>query len=261
LTVTAGSQAGSQLADAHLDSPLAATNGAVVAYRDVEGGRQEYRASLELPTIVTPAAITLTWQPDAPPITVQAATLVDARTGMFLALLPSDRGHFERVHSGDVKIYENKNLLPRAYLVHKTLAADGKQAVALVAAGGFDPATTAVVEGLQPLSTTVTTGDGAQILSYAPEQVVIESRSAQPALLILSDSDDPGWQATVDGAATPIYRTNVLLRGVKVPAGKHRVEFVYRPATWARGVWLGTAGWLVILVLVAGASRIMRSTS
>jgi len=180
---------------------------------------------------------------------------------MFTALLPSDRGHFERVHSGDVKIYENKDLLPRAYLVHKTLAADEKQAVALVAAGNFDPASTAVVEGLQPFSTTVTSGDDAQILSYAPEQVVIESHSAQPALLVLSDSDDPGWQAMMDGVATPIYRTNVLLRGVAVPAGKHTVEFVYRPVSWARGLWLGAAGWLLIVGLLAGASRIARSTS
>ncbi len=96
-----------------------------MAYRDVEGGRQEYRVSLELPTILTPVAITLTWQPDAPPITVQAATLVDARTGMFTALLPSDRGRFELTHSGDVKIYENLDLLPRAYLVHTVVGSDG----------------------------------------------------------------------------------------------------------------------------------------
>jgi hypothetical protein len=122
LPMLAGSEAGAHIADARLDSPLAAQNGALVAYRDVEGERQEYRASFELPTILTPVAITLTWQPDAPPITVQAATLVDARTGMFTALLPSDRGRFRLVHSGDVKIYENMVGLPRAYLVHNVLA-------------------------------------------------------------------------------------------------------------------------------------------
>lgn len=252
LSVTAGSESGAQIADAQLGSSLAASNGAVVAYRDVDGGRQEYRASLELPTILTPVAITVTWQPGSPPITVQAATLVDARTGMFSALLPSDRGRFQRVHSGDVKIYENLDLLPRAYLVHKTLAADEKQAIALVAAGDFAPAMTAVVEGLAPFSSTVSPGDGAELLSYAPERVVIESQSAEAAFLVLSDSDDPGWQATIDGAPAPIYRTNVLLRGVAVPAGKHRVEFVYRPVAWQQGLWLGTAGWIVILGLIAG---------
>ena len=52
---------------------------------------------------------------------------------MFAALLPSDRGHFARVHSGDVKIYANQDLLPRATVVTQTLQADGpEQAAALL---------------------------------------------------------------------------------------------------------------------------------
>jgi uncharacterized membrane protein YfhO len=82
---------------------------------------------------------------------------------------------------------------------------------------------------------------------------VIESNSEQPALLVLSDGDDPGWHATVDGEPVPIYRTNVLLRGVTVPAGRHQVEFVYRPAAWQQGLWLGAAGWLIIAGLILGA--------
>jgi hypothetical protein len=254
LPVIAGSEAGAALADAHLDSPLAASNGAVVAYRDVEGGRQEYRVSLALPAILTPVAMSLTWQGDAPPITVQAATLVDARTGMFTALLPSDRGRFALVHSGDVKIYENLDLLPRAYLVHNVLAADAEQAVALVAAGGFQPKDTAVVEGLASSHTAASPNDGATLLAYTPERVTVESNSVEPALLVLSDGDDPGWLATVDGAPVPIYRTNVLLRGVQVPAGRHLVEFVYRPSPWRQGLWLGAGGWLLVVGLIASAA-------
>jgi hypothetical protein len=144
-------------------------------------------------------------------------------------------------------------VLPRAYLVHQVLATDADQAVELVAAGDFDPANTAVVEGLASFSSTATSGDGATILSYAPERVVVESNSAEPALLVLSDSDDPGWQALLDGAPTPIYRTNVLLRGVALPAGRHTVEFIYRPTPWQQGLWLGALGWLLIVALIAGA--------
>jgi hypothetical protein len=239
------------LADAHLDSPLAAKNGATVAYRDVEGGRQEYQVRLELPADLSPVAVALDWQRDAPPVTVQAATLVDARTGMFTALLPSDRGRYALVHSGDVKIYENLDLLPRAYLVHNVLAAGEdqgteEQAVALVAASDFDPAETAVVEGLEAFRTQATPGDEAAILAYAPERVVIRTQSSEAALLVLSDGYDPGWQATVDGSPATIYRTNVLLRGVMVPPGERVVEFVYRPTPWQRGLWLGAVGWLLI---------------
>jgi hypothetical protein len=253
MPVLAGSEPGAQIADAHLDSPLAARNGALVAYRDVEGGRQEYRVSLELPILFTPVAITLTWLPDAPPITVQAATLVDARTGMFTALLPSDRGRFQQVHSGDVKIYENLDLLPRAYLVHNVLAAtDADHALALVAAGAFDPAEAAVVEGIAGFRTSAAPGDGATLLDYAPERVLIESASVEPALLVLSDGDDPGWRATVDGVPVPIYRTNVLLRGVEVPAGRHTVEFIYRPDPWQQGLWVGAIGLMLLVGLLVG---------
>lgn len=243
------------IADEQLDSPLDEANGAIVAYRDVEGGRQEYRVSLELPPMMTPVAITLTLQPNAPPITVQAATLVDDRTGMFTALLPSDRGRFALVHSGDVKIYENLDLLPRAYLVHEVIAADAEQAVTLVAAGTLNPRQRAVVEGIEPFRTLAAEGDGATLLSYAPERVMIESNSQDDAFLVLSDGDDPGWRATVDGEVVPIYRTNVLLRGVKVPAGKHVVEFTYLPTPWQRGVWLGAVGWGLIFALVMIGSR------
>ena len=251
LPVLAGSEAGAHLADAQLDSPLAAINGARVAYRDVEGGRQEYRVRLELPALLTPVAITLTWQEGAPPITVQAATLVDAATGMFTALLPSDRGHFVQTHSGDVKIYENLDVLARAYLVHNVVAADADQALARVAAGDFDPTESAVVEGIEAFHTNASPGDAATLLTYAPERVRVATKSAEQALLVLSDSDDPGWHATVDGAPTPIYRTNVLLRGVVVPAGEHVVEFTYLPTPWQWGLWLGAAGWLLIVGLVA----------
>jgi hypothetical protein len=258
LPVLAGDEAGAHLADAALDSPLAARNGASVAYRDVEGARQEYRVNLALPTPLTSVAITLTWQGNSstglfgpvPPITVQAATLVDERTGMFTPLLPSDQGRFALVHSGDVKIYENLQVLPRAYLVHQTVATEADQAVAQVAARAFDPREQAIVEGGAALQSRASAGDGARIVTYAPERVVIEATSAEPAFLVLADSDDPGWRATVDDAPVPIYRTNVLVRGVELPAGTHRVEFIYQPAAWQRGLWLGVLGWLMVIGLL-----------
>lgn len=63
--------------------------------------------------------------------------------------------------------------------------------------------------------------------------------------LILADTDYPGWQATVDGEPTPIYRANLMFRAVQVSRGEHTVRFEYRP------------GWLVPGALVSGASLIV----
>lgn len=262
--VTAGVQSGADLADAALDSPVAAQNGAIVAYRDQDAGRQEYRVIVSLDAATTaaltttPVPIHLAWVQGAPPVTIQAATLVDARTGMFTPLLPSDQGEFRLVHSGDVKIYENLAVLPRAYLVHTTrVAADAADAVELVRQGDFDPAQVAVVEGGPPLAGHAAPGDGATILQYAPEAVSIRTRSQSPALLVLADSDYPGWRATVDGADAPIVRTNVAVRGVAVPAGEHVVTFTYVSPAWPLAGWLGGIGLLgLVLLLWGGPQRI-----
>jgi len=39
----------------------------------------------------------------------------------------------------------------------------------------------------------------------------------------------PGWKATLDGAATAVYRVNDVFRGVRLPKGAHTIEMVYRP--------------------------------
>ncbi len=106
VTLSMGAQPGADFADDALNSEMALASKATVAYRDVEGGRQEYRARLALPTPTTPLSLTVKWLADSPDLLVQAVTLFDQRLGMFSAL-PSDRGRFSLVHSGDVKVYEN----------------------------------------------------------------------------------------------------------------------------------------------------------
>lgn len=257
-TLTAGGAPGAQLADATLDSPLAQASGATVAFRDVEGGRQEYRVRLPFPAPFTPTAIDVKLRDDRLALAVQAATLYDERTGMFTALLPSDRGNFRRVHSGDVKIYANLDLQGRAYLATHTLAAAGPEAAAaqlraqLAENPGVAPVT--VVEGLPALAgdaaqDSASSNTAAEIVSYAPERVEVRTSSAAPVVLVLADAYYPGWRATVDGEAAPIYPANVLFRGVPLAPGEHTVIFTYEPTSWRLGLLLAAGGGLLVCVL------------
>jgi len=45
----------------------------------------------------------------------------------------------------------------------------------------------------------------------------------------VTDSYYPGWRASVDGRPAPLLRTNLLFRGVPVPAGSHRVRLWFDP--------------------------------
>jgi len=255
--LTGGGAPGAHFADGALDSPMAGRAGSVVAYRDVEGGRQEYRARIALPAPVTVDALRLA--PEAGPLglVVQAATLYDERTGMFAALLPSDRGRFQLEHSGDVKVYRNLDNLPRAYLARDLApVADLDEALTVLREGA---GRVTAVEGLAADVQPAAAGDTAAITAYAPERVSVRTESAGPALLVLSDSFYPGWSATVDGAPAPILATNVLFRGVVVPAGSHEVLFEFAPSGWAAGLWLAALGGLLLLLALSAALWLRRT--
>lgn len=256
IALTAGDVEGAHFADARLDSPLAARSRAVVAYRDVEGGRQEYRARLPLATPTDVEALRV--EPVAGPVSlvVQAATLYDARTRMFTPLLPSDRGRFRLEHSGDVKVYRNLDALPRAYFAGEMMAVDNFEAAlaALRSLAGRVAVVEGTLDGAQPAGAQ----DRAEIVEYTPERVRIRTQSAQPALLVLSDSFYPGWSATVDGRPASIKAVNGLFRGVVAPAGVHEVVFTYEPTGWRLGLGLAMVG-AALLAMLLGGSALVRS--
>ena len=251
-TLSAGGQPGAALADGALDSALASSSGATIAYRNVENKRQEYGVQLALPQPTQPLSITVQRLATPFDLVIQAVTLVDTRTGMFVPLLPSDRGRFQMVHSGDVKIYENLAGRPRAYLANDVVAADNSQAaLAFLKEGKAGLDGRAVVEGLPSFTTQPAAGDHAEIVAYTPERVEIQTRNTNRALLVLSDSAYPGWTATVDGQPSPIYTTNYLFRGIDLPPGEHTVLFQYQPMSWRRGLWLSATGGLFCLLLLS----------
>jgi hypothetical protein len=85
----------------------------------------------------------------------------------------------------------------------------------------------------------------ARIVSYQRNSVTLEVESSQNGILVLHDIHYPGWEASVNGERRPILRANLLFRGVEVPAGRHRVEFHFRPMSFEN--------------LVAAASDLVKS--
>ncbi|WP_157912920.1 YfhO family protein [Candidatus Promineifilum breve] len=209
-----------------------------------------YRVTLPQPaTVETLTLLPCAAGPEA--CGLDALTLVDSRDGAFLPLsLPP----YRLIFSGDVKIYENADAQPRAFLVHDwQWAADGAAAVAAMRAEDFDPRAEAVVIGIGDAAVGGAGGQGvATISDYTAESVLIQTRSDRDSLLILTDAHYPGWAATVDGAPGVIEQVDGMFRGVFLPAGEHEVAFHYRPRSVRLGLALSLLGLGLALAATVG---------
>lgn len=61
-----------------------------------------------------------------------------------------------------------------------------------------------------------------------------------------------GWNAYIDGESVPYYRVNYVLRGLEVPAGKHKITFKYDPAVIKTGSSLSLLCYALLLIIPIG---------
>ena len=156
-----------------------------------------------------------------------------------------------------VAIYENLEALPRArFVAAARFAHDGERAAQMLLSPEYDPRRSVIVTGAgNNLESTTSRGAGGSItwLLDEPERVSIQLDAPQSGYLVLSDTHAPGWEATLDGAPTPILKADVIYRAVAVSAGRHTIEFVYRPALFYWGALVSGLSAIVILLIALAA--------
>ncbi len=155
---------------------------------------------------------------------------------------------------GPVRLYRNREALPRALVVPSAVAAGSREeALEIASDPAFDPARVVVLE------TDEAPAPGApgtaRVLSHRAHVVEIEVDASGPSTLLFLDAFYPGWKAFVDGIETPIARANGAFRGVAVPEGRHTVRFAYAPASFRIGLVAAAAAVVALLVLALAARR------
>ncbi len=210
-------------------------------WRDNPEGN-DYVARLPLDGLTVPQEITVRYLLPKGRLHLRGLTLIDERMGVFRPLTVSTAGRFRLVHSGDVKVYENLNVLPRAFVVHEAkIAADDEAALAALQDPAFDPARSVVLAAEtspEPLPGDHIANDEVSIARYEPERVVVEANLTHEGYVVLSDTFYPGWHVTVNGVESRIHRANLLFRAVYLPAGHHTVEFQFRPQSLRLGLYV-----------------------
>lgn len=159
---------------------------------------------------------------------------------------------FELVESRDAfNYYRFVPFKSRAYLVERVvMVPDAETAATQLARPDFDYWNAALVEGEQaPVSAApLVAEEAARVVGRSANTLLIEATAVQPRFLIVSDAFYPGWQASIDGESIKIWKSNVALRGVVVPAGTHHIEMTFRPWNFSIGVGLSVGTAVVVLL-------------
>ncbi len=108
--------------------------------QDKPGGRNYYITVLDLGAALVPRRMAVKYLAEEGELRIRGLSLIDGRTGTSRSVIVSTSGRFRLVHSGDVKIYENLDALPRAFIVHRArVIEDDWQAVAAMKEETFQP--------------------------------------------------------------------------------------------------------------------------
>lgn len=120
---------------------------------------------------------------------------------------------------------------PRFYLATRPrVVGTPEERWAAAAATDWDPRLDVLVD--EPVQVVLDRSVQATTVSVAldtADRQVVDVTSGG-GVLVVSDLFYPGWKVTVDGQPCPLIQANLALRGVVVPPGTHRVEWVYHPA-------------------------------
>jgi hypothetical protein len=153
-----------------------------------------------------------------------------------------------------LQVHRVPDPLPVVYVVRgERVGGDPEAALRAVLDPSFDPRREVVLTEASAAAFPVLGPDTARVVSRRADALEVEAQLCAPGVLVVLEAFEAGWRATVDGAPAPVLRANGLFRAVRLPGGRHRVRFVYRPPSAAAGAALSLLGVVAAAALGLGA--------
>jgi hypothetical protein len=157
------------------------------------------------------------------------------------------------------QVFPNTEALDNAWFGKNVQLVDNADAE-MQALNSFDPAATVIIDKrfapqIKGFSGSYDSSATIGLQSYAPNHLIYKSKSSHEELAVFSEIYyQPGWDAFIDGKKTEHFRCNYILRGMRVPAGEHTIEFKFEPASFYTGEKIAMAGSGIILLLLLGVA-------
>ena len=141
----------------------------------------------------------------------------------------NEEGFVKVFEEGTTKVYENENVLPRAFFVNNVIVSNSKQeTIDLMFGSNYSPSQTAIVEGEINSRKYKSFGE-VEIIYYSENKIILKTNIGpeDSGFLVLTDSYYPNWHAKIDGydSESKIYRTDYNFRGLVVPSGERIITF------------------------------------
>lgn len=159
--------------------------------------------------------------------------------------------------NGQPQVQANPDALGAAWFV-KAVRFENNWLGVMKAMDQFTPRDTAILEASSKAQVQQPQTDSAatiQLVRHDNEEMLYQSNAAAPGFAVFSEIYyDRGWKAYIDGKEVPIIRTNYVLRGLNVPAGKHDIRFAFEPTAYKTGESVSLVVNILILLLLAFAA-------
>ncbi len=188
-------------------------------------------------------------------LTVESVTLVGDNNAHSLARLVGKDDFVLRYMSDTVAEWENLDSLPHAFLVHHAEVLPAEKVIDRMRQLGFPADQEILLTNGQPLPDSTNSHseqDSVTITGYQSQRVDLQVSTSRAGYLVLCDSWYPGWYATVDGTAVPIYRADFIFRAIAIEPGDHFVTMEYRPMSFAVGEAVSGLGALACVIWFLG---------
>jgi membrane protein YfhO len=141
--------------------------------------------------------------------------------------------------------------LPRAILVSEWIVVPRSRAIAAILDPALDPSRTAVLEegasgrAKPPWSP----GQGSvRIRSREAGRIALHVVAPGDAVLVVFNTFERGWRATVDGKPQPVLAADAAFQGIRLAPGEHVVGLEYKPRGLAAGIAAAALGVLGVVI-------------